>query len=299
MKKNCILSILAALFVCLLAGCGTVEADENAVAATARPVYLFTEAVCDGTDLEVSCLINPGASCLHDYSLSVTEMKAVELSRVIVLNGGGLEDFMTDMLRSSQTTIDAGAGVQLLEAHDHDHGDAETGHAGHDHEEDPHYWMDPDIAASMVQNIAAGLSELYPQYADTFAANADAYCARLEELHEYGLALLSDLKCRELVTFHDGFSYFAEAFDLHIAAAIEEESGSEASAADLKAIIGIVQASDIPAIFVETNGSTSAASAISRETGAKVYTLDMLMSGDGDYFTVMEQNLQTIKEALG
>jgi ABC-type Zn uptake system ZnuABC Zn-binding protein ZnuA len=277
----------------LLAGCGTVESNDLAVAATARPVYLFTAAVCQGTDLEVSYLIDPGASCLHDYSLSVTEMKAVELSRVIVLSGGGLEDFMADMLRSSQTTIDAGTGIELLEGHD------EGEHGDHDHEDDPHYWMDPEIAAAMVQNIAAGLSGLYPQYADTFAANADDYCARLEELHDYGTALLADLACRDLVTFHDGFGYFAEAFDLEIVAAIEEESGSEASAADLKEIISIVEDGNISAIFVETNGSDAAASVISRETGAAIYTLDMLMSGDDDYFTAMKRNLDTIKEALG
>jgi ABC-type Zn uptake system ZnuABC Zn-binding protein ZnuA len=50
---------------------------------------------------------------------------------------------------------------------------------------------------------------------------------------------------------------------------------------------------------VETNGSDAAASVISRETGAAIYTLDMLMSGDDDYFTAMKRNLDTIKEALG
>ena len=294
--KQKLLLLPVLMLLLLLAGCGkSVQADELAVAATARPVYLFTEAVCEGTDITVTCLIDPGASCLHDYSLSITEMKQVELSRVIVLSGGGLEDFMEDMLRASQTTIDAGAGIETLASEEHDHDD----HDDSEEETDPHYWMDPGTAAQMVRNIAAGLAELYPQYAEIFESNAAAYCEKLEELKAWGTELLADLQCRELVTFHDGFAYFAEAFDLHLAASIEEESGSEASAALLKELIEIVEENSIPAIFTETNGSESAASVISSETGAAVYTLDMIMSGDEDYFTVMERNLLTIKEALG
>lgn len=295
MKRKIFLSLIC-LVLLILSGCGgSAEADELAVAATARPVYLFTQAVCEGTDITVTCLIDPGASCLHDYSLSISEMKQVELSRVIILSGGGLEDFMEDMLRASQTTIDAGAGIETLasDAHDHAAGDEA------DEEQDPHYWMDPAIAAQMVRNIADGLTELYPQYGEIFAANTESYCQRLEELQAWGRDLLADLSCRELVTFHDGFAYFAEAFDLHLAASIEEESGSEASAALLKELIEIVQDNSIPAIFTETNGSEAAASVIAGETGAEIYTLDMIMSGDEDYFTVMERNLLTIKEALG
>jgi ABC-type Zn uptake system ZnuABC Zn-binding protein ZnuA len=100
------------------------------------------------------------------------------------------------------------------------------------------------------------------------------------------------------VTFHDGFAYFAKAFDLTIAAAIEEEAGSEASAADLKGIVALVEKDKIPAVFTETNGSTAAASVIESETGVPGYTLDMCL-GETDYLTAMKNNIDTIGEALG
>ena len=106
------------------------------------------------------------------------------------------------------------------------------------------------------------------------------------------------LNVGNLVTFHDGFSYFAQAFDLTILEAVEEESGSEASAQELKHLIGVVRENDLPAIFTERNGSTSAAGVISRETGVTVYSLDMAMAGDS-YFDAMYRNIDTIKEALG
>ncbi len=79
---------------------------------------------------------------------------------------------------------------------------------------------------------------------------------------------------------------------------MEEESGSEASAQELKHLITLVRDHRLPAIFIETNGSVSAAEVIARETGAKVCTLDMAMGGDS-YFDAMYHNINTLKEALG
>ena len=117
-------------------------------------------------------------------------------------------------------------------------------------------------------------------------------------LAQYGEDTLSNLKCRKLITFHDGFSYFADAFDLTIVKAVEEESGSEASARDLIELITLVEENALPAVFTETSGSSSAANIISRETGCGVCPLDMAMSGSS-YFDAMYHNIDTIKEALG
>ena len=78
---------------------------------------------------------------------------------------------------------------------------------------------------------------------------------------------------------------------------MEEESGSEASAAELKHLIEEVRHHKLPAIFTEVLGSTSAARIIADETGISVYTLDMAMYGDG-YFNAMHHNIDTLKEAL-
>ena len=90
----------------------------------------------------------------------------------------------------------------------------------------------------------------------------------------------------------------AQAFDLTIAAAIEEESGSEASAKELIGMISLVQDQQIPAIFTEINGSISAPQIISAETGVSVHALNMGM-GEADYFEMMHYNIDTLKEALG
>ena len=118
----------------------------------------------------------------------------------------------------------------------------------------------------MARNICNGLSAQYPQNSDAFSANLEALLSDLDALQAYGEEQLSDLTCREIITFHDGFAYFADSFGLTILEAVEEESGSEASAAELKELITMVREHSLPAIFTEANGSTSAAGIISAES---------------------------------
>ena len=293
MKKTAIILLLA-LVLAGLPGCASEPPAQ--IAATTLPVYEFTQELCLGTPLTVTRLVTEQVSCLHDYSLNVRQVKAAEAAEILVISGAGLEDFMEDLL-TGKPRIDASQGIDLLcgeeheaeHEHEHDH--------GHSHESDPHIWLSPILAERMARNICAGLAARYPDYSPIFEENLTALCSRLEELQEYGEEALGSLSCRELITFHDGFSYFAEAFGLTILEAVEEESGSEASAGELIHLIELTREHHLPAIFTERNSSASAASVISQETGAGIFELDMAMAGDS-YFEAMYRNLDTIKEAL-
>lgn len=292
MKKHLFPVIL--ILIAVICSCCRKSVQPAEIAATTRPVYEFTTDICRGTDLSVSLLVTDSVSCLHDYSLNVEQVRSAETARLIILSGAGLEDFMEDIL-AGKTYSDSSVGISFLVAEEHeDHED----HEEHHHELDPHIWLSPQNAEVMAQNICRALTEQYPQYKEIFEENLSVLIARLEELRVYGEDSLSQLKCREMITFHDGFAYFADSFNLTILEAIEEESGSEASAQELVRLIQLTQEHHLPAVFAEKNGSPSAASVISAETGAKTYTLDMAMS-DGTYFDAMYHNIDTIKEALG
>ncbi len=285
-----IFSWLALAALCLsFAGCAQVQAP---IAATTLPVYQFTGMLCQGTGLTVTRLVTEPVSCLHDYTLTVGQMRSIEGAQVVVCSGAGLEEFMAEALDSAQAVVDASAGIELLEGGCH-HDEADD----HHHEADAHIWLSPVNAAVMAENICRGLEVQYPQYAESFRENLAGLRQQLRQLYEFGQQELSSLSCRELVTFHDGFSYLAQAFDLEILHAMEEESGSEASAQELIHLIELVEENDLPAIFTEANGSVSAASVVSAETGVTIYDLDMVMSGD-DYFAGMRRNIQVLKEAL-
>ena len=280
---------LMGLLSILLCGCAAPKEAAD-IAATTLPVYQFTAALCQGTELTVARLVNESVSCLHDYSLNVSQVKTAENAKLIVISGAGLEDFMSDVLRN-RPVIDASKGITLLEScHGHDH-------EGHHHDHDAHIWLSPANAMVMAQNICAGLCETYPENQATFQMNLELLLQQLQDLQDYAHAQLEGLSCRELVTFHDGFSYLAQAFDLHILAAVEEESGAESSAKELIELIGLVQQHHLPAVFTEQNGSDAAAKIIAAETGSRIFALDMAISGN-DYFAAMYHNINTIREAI-
>lgn len=298
MKK--LLAPLCAL-VLLLTACGQPAASQTEddgklhVLATTYPVYLFTTAVTEGAEnVEVSLLVNQQTSCLHDYTLTVNDMKAIEGADVIVMNGAGLEDFMDDALSASDAqVIDCSEGMDLLPA---------QGHEGHDHdtEYDPHIWMDPANAQTMLGTIAGGLGQITGQ---DFQARCTQVQEQVAQAGQQWKEQLTALSSPRLITFHDGFQYFSRYFGLELLKAIEEEEGSEASAQEIKEIVALVDQYQLPAIFTEVNGSDSTAQAISRETGCEVYQLNMIMSGDGTgiqpYLDAMQKNVDTLVEALG
>ena len=298
MKKTIITYIV--LIALLFTGCQS-NGEPAQIAATTLPVYEFTFRICHGTPLSVTRLVTEEVSCLHDYSLNVRQVKAAEAADLIVISGAGLEVFLDDILMEAPV-IDASRNIALIvpEEHHHEHDEEnheEEDHEGHHHEEDPHIWLSPANAAIMAENICSGLTEQYPEYGSIFAENLGRLQADLSDLEQYGMDRLKNLSVREIITFHDGFSYLAQAFDLTILEAIEEESGSEASAKELIRMIEEVEHHSLPAIFTEKSGSVSAAGIIARETGAKEFTLDMAMAGDS-YFDAMYHNINTLKEAL-
>ena len=279
------------LTIILLLCTGCRSEVNTQIAATTRPVYDFTSYLCKDTGLSVSCIVTQNISCLHDYTLQVDQMQKLENAQLIVLSGAGLEAFMEDMLVNKKT-IDASKNIPLL-CSTHSHTDDHHEH----HENDPHIWLSIDAAQQMSQNIYDGLIEQYPEHKDIFIRNLEQLNNEFNSLKTYGATVLKEISCKNLITFHDGFSYFADANGLHILKAIEEESGSEASAKELSQIIELINENNIPAIFVEKNGSVSAAQIISAETGVKIYYLDMAM-GETGYFDAMYNNFNALKEAM-
>ena len=305
LKRIFALLLTLTLALTTLTACGQEETTTHSgmvVACTTYPVYLMTQAVTqDVPDVTVKLVVNQQLSCLHNYTLTMADMKTIESADLLVINGAGLESFLDDVLASCDYW-DASRDMPLRHAEEgHDHGDHDH---DADHEEyDPHYWLSPALAGQMAQNIAIGLTTKDPAHMDAYQANADQVAERLTTLQAELRAEVADLPCKELIPFHDGFAYFADAFGLTILASVEEEEGSEASAREINELTQLIQAHHIPAVFVEKNGSDSAAQALARECGVSVAALDMGMSGDEQggglaaYEALLRRNIDTIREA--
>ena len=275
------------------------------------PIYLFTLNLTDGLEgVTVRNLAQPGTGCLHDYQLSTGDMKALQSADVFLINGAGMEsylDFAMDSLPDLRI-VDASEGVALLpaepEEHDHDE-DEDDGH-DHDHGDwNAHIWLDAGNAQMMVRNLAAGLMAALPDRAEAIEANRDAFLTRLAALDEELRAGLSDLPRRDIITFHEAFPYFANAYGLHVAAVVNREPDDALSPRQLAELVSTVRALGNPPLFTEPQYEDIAAQTISRETGAPIYELDPVVTGPSEnvpldyYETCMRANLTVLQEALG
>lgn len=315
MKKQ-ILCVLLALLISL-SGCAPVQSEESGegqltIVATTYPVYLFACAVTDGVEGVTVERLNTGeTSCLHDYTLSVDDMKKLERADIIALNGVDLEEFMEDALASSNAVVIDCSELSegsLLENMSHDHDEEDHDHSGHDHGHwDPHIWMDAMHADQMISCIRAALCELDPDHAEIYndnAGNASNQLGQLDAELTKMFQLLEErgIEIPGLITFHDGFQYFAWAYGLPLLEAIEEEAGSEASAHEILEITELIKEYNIPVIFTETNGSDATAQAIARETGCQVAQLTMVMDGPNDdlnnYLDGLRSNAKAIVEGF-
>ena len=296
MKKA--FALLLALLVVSLSGCGAVAEDVDLM-ATFYPVYILAENVLDGVEgVTLSSMTPPSTGCLHDYQLLTSDMRALAKCSALLINGAGMETFLPDVTGQfpDLTVIDCSQGVELLtEEEDH----------GHDHEQaayNAHIWLDPENAVQMVRNLRDGLSALLPDQKDRIAENAEAYIAKLSALDEELRAAVEPLPRKQIVTFHEAFPYFARAYGLEVAAVVALEPDEPISPRMLKQVIEKVRAAGNPPLFSEPQYENTALRTVAQETGATVYELDPLVTGDGAktaYEDVMRKNLTVLLTALG
>lgn len=298
---------LTALFVALLLFLSPVMACAETVVTSFYPIYLFALNLLSGIDgVEVANMAEPGTGCLHDYQLQTGDMKLLARADAFLINGAGMEGYLSGVFDAfpALPVVDASAGVNLLEdcaAHDHDH----DAHDGQEHAFNAHIWLDAGNALQMVSNLADGLMQALPAHAEAIAANRDDYMARLTDLDAELEAALAAVPHKDIITFHEAFPYFAEAYGLHVAAVINRDPDDALSPRQLAELCKMVLNLGAPPLFTEPQYEDMAAQTIVRETGAALYSLDPIVTGPAMdvpltlYEDVMRQNLAVLLEALG
>ncbi|MBF1681764.1 MAG: zinc ABC transporter substrate-binding protein [Selenomonas artemidis] len=299
-----ILSSLLMLVLSLaLVGCGGTDkaaekpADKKPaqpfrIVTSFYPMYVATINITQGVDgVEVHNMTKPQTGCLHDYQLMTEDMKTLENADAFVINGAGMEDFMDKVTEQQKNlkVIDASRGIKLI----------------HDEEGDnPHVWLSVTDAIQQVRNIADQLKKADPAHADAYEKNAAAYIEKLTSLKTEMHAALDNVPHKDIVTFHEAFPYFAEEFHLNIIGVVEREPGTEPTPTELQETIEQVKGLSAKVLFTEPQYSPAAAETIARETGAKIYTLDPVVTGEATpaakdaYLDTMRKNMNTLKEAL-
>ena len=273
-RRRATLVAAAALLVLALAGCGGSSSQGRSgprVVATTTQIGDWTRAVA-GDAARVHQILQPNTDP-HDYEPRPADVEAVAGARLVFLNGDRLDAWMGTVLSNaggSPRVVDLGTKVPVRLAGQSDGPEASR--------YDPHWWHDPRNAEAAVRAIRDALVAANPGAAATYRANAAAYLRRLRALDAGIRTCLARVPRaqRKLVSDHDAFGYFAHRYGIAIVGAVipSQTTQAQASAADIKRLIGLIRRERVRAVFPESSLSKKLAQQIARETGARAgYTL--------------------------
>ncbi|WP_420130967.1 metal ABC transporter substrate-binding protein [Rhodopseudomonas sp.] len=244
---------------------------------------------------------------VHVYTPSPRDAKQIADAKLVVVNGLGLEGWLPRLVQSSggkATIVTVTKGIKTREADDD--GDAH-GHSHGDDHTDPHAWQSVPNARIYVANIRDALIAADPAGEATYRANAEAYLAKLDALDREVREQVAKIPAgaRKVISTHDAFGYFADAYGISFIAPQGVSTESEVSARDVARIIKQIRASKIPAVFLENISDPRLIQRIAAETGAKIggtlYS-DSLTAENGDaptYIDMVRHNIRTLTSALG
>lgn len=317
-RRPDVLAALLAAPVLAASACTAAPADDGTVQALASfyPLQMVTEQV-GGDRVEVGSLTPPGAEP-HDVELSPAQVASVSAAQLVVVQSG-FQPAVDDAVAQAGPAhvVDAAANADLTPAEHDEHADdqhADDEHAGeehageehageeHDHgSTDPHFWLDPTRLASVADAVAAELSEIDPDGAEDYRANAVALKERLTTLDEEYAAGLTTCERRTIVTSHEAFGYLAARYDLEQVGISGVDPETEPSPARLRDVGDVVRAEGVTTIFFETLVSPKVAQTLAADLGVETAILDPiegLQDDAQDYFSIAEANLDALRVAL-
>lgn len=256
------LLILSLIPLGLLSACG--DGDDGAssgkpnVVATAIQITALTREVA-GDKIELTGIIPAGADS-HEFEPTAGHLTAIEGADLILRNGLGLDDWLDDTLSAGNdaevVTVTEGIAPRRVE---------EDG----EEVEDAHVWHDPANDKLMIDNIAAALSDVDPDSQSTYEANATSYKQKLEDTKEQVQAIIDEIPPadRKLVTNHDAFGYFANAFGLEIVGAVipSVSTDVEPSAQETAELLDTIERENVKAIFAESSVNASLARTLAED----------------------------------
>lgn len=279
------------------------------VVATISPVHSLTAGVMEGVGTP-KLLLKPGTSP-HSYALRPSDARALANADLIIWVGRDLERFLVKPL----ATLAANARqVELIEAPGlltlkyrtgeawESHEDVEPGHHRDHGGVDPHIWLDPQKAESMVEAIAAALIHVDPDHAETYEINAESLHTRLAALDRDLAQMLAPVAKRPFMVFHDSFQYLERRYGLTALGSVtvspERQPGAR-RVSELRKRLGAVPAA---CLFTEPQFSPALAHLLASESDVRLASLDPLgtqtMPGPGAYFAMMRKLAAGLHDCL-
>ncbi|NQP43139.1 zinc ABC transporter substrate-binding protein AdcA [Streptococcus suis] len=292
----------------LLGACGNSTASEDGklnIVTTFYPVYEFTKQVV-GDEANVDLLVKAGTE-VHGYEPSAKDIARIQEADAFVYENENMETWVHDVEGSIDTekvnVISATEGMLLLPGGEEEHEGHDHSEEGHSHAYDPHVWLSPERAITLVENIRDSLVAKYPEKKDAFETNAAAYIEKLDALDAKYSETLSAAKQKYFVTQHTAFAYLALDYGLKQVSITGVAADEDPTPSRLAELTEYINKYGIKYIYFEENASKSVAETLVKETGVQLDVLNPLesltdedMKNGKDYISVMEDNLTALEK---
>jgi zinc/manganese transport system substrate-binding protein len=295
----------SALIAAFAAFPGVVHAQEKLKVVASFSILADLTRNVGGDRIEVSALVGPGGDA-HVYTPTPADARNVAAAKLVIVNGLGFEGWLSRLVKSAgnkATVITATKGItprkEKADASGHKH--------SHDADEaDPHAWQSVANAKIYVANIRDALVAADAPGAEAYRKNAEGYLAKLDALDREVREAVAKLPAerRKVISTHDAFGYFADAYGITFIAPQGVSTEAEATARDVARIIGQIKAQKIPAVFLENVSDPRLMRRISQESGARLGgTLfsDALTDEKGaapTYIDMIRYNIKALTGAL-
>ena len=255
-----------------------------------------------GPHVRVTSLLS-GYENEHTYSPKPSDLVAVRKARLLFEVGIGLEVWVSSLVKNagspSLRVVTTSKGIALLRDKPEQDGAA---HAADQHERgNPHVWMDPENATTMMRHITEALIQADPAHATEYRANQASYLRKLDQLRGDLSDRIKRLSDRRFISHHPAWPYFARRFGLQIVGIIQPQSGSEPSALHLHNLIAKIKKNRIKVVVSEVQLSQKIPELLAKETGARVVVLTTLPGGlpqTETYLDMLRYNVLQLANAL-
>lgn len=285
----------------LITGCAGDEAPESSgdglqIVATTTMITDLARQI-GGHRVAVKGIMAPGGDP-HVYKPVPEDAQAISTADMVLVNGLHLEGWVDDLIANAggaeKTVVTVTEGMP----HRASPFDASV--------PDPHVWFDVNRWRMAARTVAAALAKADPAGAATYAQNARLYDRQLAELDKWIRQRVEEVPAarRKLVTSHDAFGYFGDAYGFTVVPVQGISTDAEASTRDVVRVVEAVKEAGVPAIFVETSVNTKLIEQVARETNARVGgalysdSTGPLDSSGGSYIGMVRDNVSLIVEGL-
>lgn len=275
--------------------------DSKTISGNPLAIEMFLADIAQniaGDRMIIDSLIPPGMDP-HNFELTPQDRVRIEESTILIINGAGLEEWISPVLESveeDKMVIISSDGLTTRQTSG-DHGEI-----------DPHFWLDPLLVIHYVENIRNGFIRVDPEGKLVYEKNAEEYIQKLSDLDEWIKERVTEIPAenRKLVTNHESLGYFADRYGFEIIGAIipSTTSGSSPSAEELANLVNVIKATGSKAIFIEIESNPQLANQVAGETGIKViqdlYTHSIPPDSglSPTYIELMKHDVQILVEAL-